>query len=64
MVSSNILALCFIEFVKKRFRIGDFRKFEALPLQIFTVIFFNFGARATNHQKLENFFASSDGHFP
>src|SRR5262249_39013327 len=51
------------ELIEEGLRVRDFGKFQALPLQIFPVVFFNFGARAANHEKLEDFFTGLTGVF-
>jgi hypothetical protein len=53
-----------VELVEERFRVRDFRKFEALLLQIRAVVFFNLGTRAANHEVLEDLLAGLPGVFP
>src|ERR1019366_3448208 len=56
-------SLDLVELVEERFRVGDFREFQALPLQIFAVVSLNLGPGAPDHQELEDLLARLPGVF-
>ena len=57
------LRLDFVELVEERFGVGDFRELEALAFQVFAVVTLDFGARAPDHEELENLLAGLAGIF-